>query len=424
MPLVKSLLVFFPFALVVGGQIPFEEGADGCTDSSCDDAGEETSLLQTRKQGVQNRQMKNFNINLDLEPAKRWSEVTKHYKQEIVAMAKQTKKACIHKFGDLYHEWAKHSSFDKFPEYLEEAKGMVAEVNDPDFTLEAIERGNLLYEMQSPTACSGVLWALPNGTVLHGRNMDYQLKFELPDGSKRDLYDVTFEVTFYKGGKPLYKAVQWPASVGFATAMRLDGGWSFEQNSRLLYNQWQDNLKAAKEGGLPFGLVARQVMDTVPDFETAVSKIYSAKYIAPSYFIMAGAGPYEGVVLTVDRLGQHLDKTPNMSRLDKSKSDGWHLYQSNEDNPASLAATVAYHIENPLDVRLALANALLEKASRDIVSKENLKAFMRVPPIFNPETVYTSIMIPAANTLETVLGWDKVDVLPQIKSLVESIETD
>lgn len=46
---------------------------------------------------------------------------------------------------------------------------------------------DMLYELQSPTMFSGVLAAESNGTVMHGRNMDYSFPFVMSDGRRLDL---------------------------------------------------------------------------------------------------------------------------------------------------------------------------------------------------------------------------------------------
>merc|ERR1719409_1451193 len=85
---------------------------------------------------------------------------------------------------------------------------------------------------------------MSNGTVIHGRNMDYALHFKMPDGRKMNWPNVTYDAIMMKGGKPLIKAAMWPAMVGIHTAMRY-GGWSLEQNTRQ-NNDWHANWKLPK----------------------------------------------------------------------------------------------------------------------------------------------------------------------------------
>merc|ERR1740129_1757103 len=70
------------------------------------------------------------------------------------------------------------------------------------------------------------------------------------------------------------------------------------------------------------------IMENVPDFETAVETFQKTPFAATSYFILSGAGPWEGVVLTMDRLAKHLPDTPSPRRL---SPQNWHIIQTNDD---------------------------------------------------------------------------------------------
>merc|ERR1719436_2162932 len=128
-------------------------------------------------------------------------------------------------------------------------------------------------------------------------------------------------------------AVTWPFQLGISTAMRY-GGWSFEQNTRRTGDDMRSNLAAMQQGGLIFGIKARRIMETVPDFETAVKELYSANFAATQYFIMTGAKPWEAAVLSIDRGGRHEPDSPPLRRL-SSGGDGeppvWRLLQTNDD---------------------------------------------------------------------------------------------
>lgn len=312
--------------------------------------------------------------------------VAKHYKTEMIAMAQAIVPVLNRHLDFRQSEFLAHVQFDK--EYEAEMKGFVDTIKHPAVTLSGMKYMNMLYELQSPTACAGVLWVMSNGTVLHGRNMDYSFHFSMPDGRFLNWPDVTFQATFHKKGKPLLTQVQWPGGVGLSTAMRF-GGWSFEQNTRLSANEWHLNLEAAKKGGQVYGLVVRRIMETTPDYTTAVKKLYAANFMAPQYFIVSGAGPFEGSVLTIDRLGEHDTFTPEIQRVGR---DAWHLVQTNDDLLRFAA-----------DGRRPLANELLSLIAQGNVSKESLMQFMHTTQLFNAATVYSTVMIPGTGYFKTIL---------------------
>merc|ERR1719356_2249883 len=104
--------------------------------------------------------------------------------------------------------------------------------------------------------------------------MDYSLQFE-HEGHMIGWPELTVNVVFTRGGRPLYTSVTWPMQLGIHTAMRFDG-WTFEQNTRRTGDDVRLNQEAASAGGVPFCLYARRVMESVPDYATAVQKLYNA----------------------------------------------------------------------------------------------------------------------------------------------------
>ncbi|CAJ1329359.1 unnamed protein product, partial [Effrenium voratum] len=213
-------------------------------------------------------------------------------------------------------------------EFLGELRGVAQAVNmTNDMNLFVLF--NMLYELESPTMCSGFLAADATGKVVHGRNMDYQFFFTMPDGSKKDWPDVTYEGIYWKGGQRIFTTINWPLWMGAHTAMRYDG-WTFEQNTRLLKNEHHLNLQSAQNGGRKFGWVARKALETIPDFRTALRLFNGTKFMAPQYFIMAGAGDHEGAIISMDRNGAQIDAdTPPVRSL--SREGNWFLLQTNDD---------------------------------------------------------------------------------------------
>jgi hypothetical protein len=326
-----------------------------------------------------------FDIDLDAPPEKRWEKVASHYKDHLIGMAKSLKPQMQIREPDT---WSKTVPFS--PQIEAEMQGMVNSINDPAVTLDLLKEMNLLYEMESPTACAGLLWAMPNGTVMQGRNMDYALHFNMPDGQTLNWPDVTFHAVFHKGGNRLFESTHWPGVMGVHTGMRF-GGWSFQQNTRSSKNDWKKNFEAAKKGGKPFMPFVREVMETTPDFKEAVKLLSSADFIAPQYFVVSGTGPFEGVVITRDRLGEHDPSTPPIQKVSK-EDPGWHLLQTNDDITGESA-----------DVRRPLANSMLGKATQEIISGQHLMEFMHTSPLKWDGTVFTTVMVPAFNYYNTAL---------------------
>lgn len=378
--------------------IVFETCDDG---SACE--GDETSLLQHRNQEVRLKRpvVEYFDIDLDLPPRDRWIQISKRYRQEIIAIDGRQPKFTQWKHDQIKRDWmeATNGWWKENPDFVAELQGMVDAVGDPRYTLEDAKLAQLLYEhgAQSRKACSAVLWAFPNGTVIHGRNMDWEINFEMPDGRHMNWLDVTFEATFYRKKQPIIKATMWPGFIGFSTAM-LFGGWSFQQSSRD-GNYMFRNLQAARNGAIPFSMHIRRLMQTgIYDFSEAVSTVNSGSYIAPQYFVMSGARPHEGVVLTIDREGKRLPDTPREQYL-HSRQGAWYLVQTNDDLNKITS-----------EIRRPLANQLLATSSQQAVSPANMEQFMHTSFLFNELTVYTTVMVPAIGYYKTLLPTDPPEI--------------
>lgn len=347
-----------------------------------------------------------FTIDLDLPPEKRWRGVANFYRKEIPAMMRSWQKIMDSTMNaSMQSEWIKALNISD--EYVQEFTGYVNEIGDPDVTVDGLKLMAHMYEInqESAKACSGVLIAMPNGNVIHGRNMDYGLPFEV-DGQIKNWPDVTFEAIFVRNKVPLMTSVHWAGGIGVHTAMRF-GGWTFEQNTRSETNTLEANLAAAKTGAVGFALVVREVMLNTSDFEVALSALKHLNVMAPQYFIMSGAGAYQGAVISMDRFGHHdASTTPAVVRL-SAENDTWHIVQTNDDQ-----------FEPPEDIRRPIANFEINNfMARDEVSLTTVKHLMISAPLYNEGTVFTWVAEPATDDHEVYLpassfgGIDR-DIIP------------
>lgn len=335
-------------------------------------------------------------VDLDLPPEHRWDLVCAYYNKTFPGMFStiwdRKDKAQSHCDEDCWKTWNKVHD----PEALAEARGMARATGTP---LALIMLRQIGYEMNFPhynKSCSGVLVAQPDGTVVHGRNMDYENTYTW-HGRDLTIDEVTVDVLFMKNGKPLISSVTWPMQLGIHTAMRIDGGWSFEHNTRD-NNDMNKNMNAARwQGSKPFSWTMRKMMENIPDFETALETVNRTHWMAPQYFIMAGSKPYEGAVVTLDRSGRHLKDTPPVQRLSAKKggylgvgAGPWYLVQTNDDvNKA------------PGDNRRNGVRPRILAASRKHMNERSLFNIMRGWPLKQGDTVFTWIATPSTGKHKT-----------------------
>jgi len=266
---------------------------------------------------------------------------------------------------------------------------------------------NALYELGSPTMCSGMLAATPDGRMIHGRNMDYSLVYPTLNGTSHDLPDITFEAIWWRKGKKLMTSVQWPFFVGFHTAMRFDG-WTFEQNTRP-GNDAAENLNALQKGGKLFGTEVRRVMENVQSFDDAVQTLDATNWAAPMYMILAGAGEYEGAVITIDRGGKRLAESPPVQYVEK-ESGSWHLLQTNDD------------LDKPAqDPRRPIAEMLLKEHDQSEVSEDFMWQSVRGLPLYVDNTAFSWVASPKTGYHGTVIHSEPTPEQGSLESFVEPL---
>mmetsp|Transcript_176796 Transcript_176796/g.430086 ORF Transcript_176796/g.430086 Transcript_176796/m.430086 type:complete len:388 (-) Transcript_176796:68-1231(-) len=322
--------------------------------------------------------LETMEINLDLPPRQRFKFLAKKYRNWYRGLIDKRIEA-IKQFDPAFLDEIV-ANLNLEDEYREEIEGFLEEINDPRCTLRLSLIGQMKYELgfSQDFACTGIVAAMENGTVVHGRNMDVaKSPFRYGEGM--------FNAVFKRNGQPLYESPFSVGIFGVGTALRY-GGWSIEQNTRSTrarsQEAWNEEvLAAAKMGGKAFPFVVRSIIERVPDFDTAVREFANAKFMAPHYWILAGAKPFEGAVVTTGRVG-----LPTDVRLLKNEPNDWFLIQTNDD-----------HWQPPADPRRNSARTTMTLQGRHRVQHSSVWESMRSAPVCNPSTWWTWQAIPALN---------------------------
>mmetsp|Transcript_114245 Transcript_114245/g.254978 ORF Transcript_114245/g.254978 Transcript_114245/m.254978 type:complete len:384 (+) Transcript_114245:53-1204(+) len=316
-------------------------------------------------------------INLDLPPEDRWNDIIHDHHAQLVDMAKQCDFIFDAYGRDRLNRWFEASHVPEV--YKREMQGIVKTANTENVTYECLLMNQLFYETgfqryddKPQEMCSGVLAAMPNGTVIHGRNADWGHDHGSTAAGALD-------VTFTRGGKPLYKAAMNLAQVGIHSAMSM-GGWSFEQNTRHEGLNPDTNLLWAEKGGEAFMFMTRQAFDEGLSYAEALERFASTKWNSPQYFIIAGAGPYEGAIITVDPALSYQNVevlNPNTRRI---------MYQLNSDawlKPSEDRDQTFLKFESSLEKHRVEINA------------DTVWNLITTPPVYNDGNLYSFVAIPA-----------------------------
>jgi N-acylethanolamine-hydrolysing acid amidase len=246
--------------------------------------------------------MPTFKINLQDPPASRWKQVC-----SIPAFQKawiQFINDLDTFFGEYSHVIEKLGRFvnSKLPqEYAEEIYGCAGylfnETQQEKWGWLTIL--NIGYEISD--ACTSIVAKLPNGTVIHGRNMDFSIGGPLTNTLK----DVVLVAKVYDGDELKYITTTFAGFIGVITGQK-PGGYSVTVDTRFypqgLWELFFEAIVAITERNYTLvSFLARDTLTNVNRYENAVEKLSYGNLIADVYYIVAGLN--DGAIITRNRTG-------------------------------------------------------------------------------------------------------------------------
>lgn len=346
------------------------------------------TLVPLAAAGVAWETMPHEEIDLDLPPDQRWVGLANKWHDAIVSrckfMGKMFKVALGHETAE---RWVKAAPVDST--LVTEYDSIVRTVNDHHVTRDCLVLTDMWQAVNSPTfGCSAVLAAMPNGTVIHGRNIDYDTLKVAKMATKTGAgigANQFLDVTLKRAGKPFASMLMMAGSLGTHTGIRF-GSYTVNSNARNVNNKEKLNLQATEAGAKSFPWVMRKMVETVPDYETALKTIETTNFNAPNYFILAGSQSFQGAVVTADRKGTHEPSTPPTQKLDPAKGV-WHLVQTNDDL-----------LSPPEDTRRDAALMRLAKSRQSQVGMDFVEGEMKTEPILNSDTLVSWVGNPLTGT--------------------------
>jgi len=117
-----------------------------------------------------------------------------------------------------------------------------------------------MYEYSTFAACTGFLVRTPEGKVMHGRNMDFEM-WEL-------LAKLSANVEYYKNGKLLYTVDTIVGSVFALTGIR-HGAFAINVDTRKAKHFSQDLISVLIENNIPTCWLLKRVLQEETTFSAA-----------------------------------------------------------------------------------------------------------------------------------------------------------
>ncbi|KAF4521070.1 hypothetical protein B566_EDAN012369 [Ephemera danica] len=187
---------------------------------------------------------------------------------------------------------------------------------------------------------------------------------------------LVIELNFQKNQKTLFKTVNFAGYLGVLTGMK-PKKFSLTVNERFKLNggyigvvEWIIGLRNQQW----MGFLTRNVMENADTYLEAQKLLAKTPLVSPVYFILSGAKPFQGCIITRGR------NKFDIKALNPSEQ--WFLVQTNYD-----------HWEKPPfydDRRKPATTCLTAQGNTDLIS--TLFNVLSTRPVFNKLTVYTTIM--------------------------------
>ena len=310
-----------------------------------------------------------FVVDLDLPSIDRWSTIIPNFSQPMREFNEQIREQIPRAFIDVAELVATRLDQHIPAPYHDEFYSIARAIDMP---LADIVLINLVYELR--TFCTSLLVRTANGTILHGRNLDFDLNPDL-------LRQLTFRGRFVRSSNASfhYESIHFAGSIGLLTACR-PGHFSLSINQRDLNEKhwWMNALMAFLHlQAKPMFLFTRTIFDDPSmSFQDMKDTLQSEHLIAPVYLIITD-GRASGWLITRNRL----DSINPLQLLDSI------LVQTNYDH---------WLIDPPDDLRRTTAEQILRSWNTTEFTGDRLfQIVLSVVPVLNQHTIYTALMNPA-----------------------------
>ena len=342
-----------------------------------------------------------YTINLDLPADERWAKVAAVFAPQIKAVVAVVK-ARIPKLALPLLEPIGDDLEAYLPApYAAEVASIAAIAGVTPAELFLM---NVYYDVT--TACTSIVAAHANGTVFHGRNLDYGIP---------GLQGLTADVVFEAGGAVAYRGTTYVGYVGLLTGLR-PGAFSVSIDERDTPGGkvWENAAEAFLKGGHSIGLFLRTLLQDHTTLDEAIGVVQSAhldavrttpiRYLLalsrsssypplllylylfptqltpplvatqPAYIIMGGTGG-QGAIVTRER-----ESTADTWMIDAA-AGRWFLVETNDD-----------HWEPPQDIRRDAANKHMNATTPAALTQGFMFGVQSAFPNLNAETTYTTVM--------------------------------
>jgi hypothetical protein len=261
-----------------------------------------------------------FELDFDEHPATRYNAVFKHYRSQIIEMENYM----MHSIAPVYRDIFMNNTNQFLISNPEAYYSMSSLANITDLPLWQTLLVNSVVDITS--FCTSVVGVMSNGTVIHGRNLD----FDFPTVLQSLVYRAYIRYKKQVIGEGICIA----GYIGFYTAIRYNA-FSVSFNVRMYPHTNTSEIAAnimreLEPGVLPAAQAIEAALLRNSTFTDANAFLQSQSITTPCYLILAGLssskqGKEEGIVITRDPFGVNRTDQFDLS------TNTWYLAQGNLD---------------------------------------------------------------------------------------------
>ncbi|KHJ84200.1 acid ceramidase family protein, partial [Oesophagostomum dentatum] len=240
-----------------------------------------------------------YNIDLDLPPKQRWTQVSKQYSQQIKDLIGVLIDLITPIFPNAL-EWV-DTVFGNLEEKLPQPyrDEMMSIADDTGIPVGQIVIYNIFYEIF--TVCTSIIAQDPNGHIVHARNLDFGLFLGWNPNTHEwsissALRKMIINVNWIKDGKILYKSNNFAGYVGIYNGMK-QNAFSVTANERfqlaggyLGMYRW---LTGLEPNGKWMSWLTRETLEQFNTFADAKQHLMTTPMLSPVYYILGGYKPWE-----------------------------------------------------------------------------------------------------------------------------------
>ncbi|GAB6029115.1 Solute carrier 6 [Chamberlinius hualienensis] len=343
-------------------------------------------------------------INLDLPPEQRWANLSVKYTnemRELLDLIKNMTKPIFHnlliEFVDVYvPKLVKTLPYPFADEMIGISKATGMELGE-------IGLYNIFYELFS--VCTSIVAQTSDGHLYHGRNLDFGIfmgwDYKTKTWKATDiLRHLTVQLDFQKGGKTVFKSVNFVGYVGLLTGMKPEK-FSISVDERFkIVGGYVGILKwvLGFRNGNWMSFLTRNVLENATSYEDAKSQLANTELLSPVYFILGGNQSGQAAVIT---RGHTFSDIWNIGE----KNSSWYLVETNYD-----------HWKNPpkFDDRRGPAKTCMNNMGQKNLSFGGLFDVLSTVPVLNKLTVYTALMEVSSGKLENYIQYCQSEDCPYI----------